>query len=259
MYSCPYHPQGNPCETFMKPLGKALKAAFFNRDCAQQAVDDLLQAYRSTPHPATGVPPGDMLFRHGYRSDFPRTTVTDSEVEEAVEKDRQQKHDRTQKTNSSPKRSATLFQVGDKVLLREYPRGKKFDPVYSTEPAEIISIEQKGVKVVDSSGKVKRRHKDDIKPYHEVPQSLWETGEEEEDSKNLGEALEEVGVSQGESQAVAVDAAEDVVDSDEPAGEAEEAPAVQHGPPNRPSRQRTLPTRLKDYVLRRVRRRFGGE
>ena len=25
----PHHPQGNPVDTFMKPLGKALKAAFY--------------------------------------------------------------------------------------------------------------------------------------------------------------------------------------------------------------------------------------
>ena len=31
----PYHPQGNPCETFMKPLGKALKAAYYNRENVQ--------------------------------------------------------------------------------------------------------------------------------------------------------------------------------------------------------------------------------
>ena len=57
----PHHPQGNPCETFMKPLGKALKAAFFNRDSAQQALDELLRAYRSTPHPATGEAPSQWL------------------------------------------------------------------------------------------------------------------------------------------------------------------------------------------------------
>ena len=64
--SYPYHPQGNPCETFMKPLGKALKAAYYNRDCAQTAVDELITAYTSssTPHPATKTTPGDMLFRH---------------------------------------------------------------------------------------------------------------------------------------------------------------------------------------------------
>ena len=75
--SYPYHPQGNPCETFMKPLGKALKAAYYNRDSAQQAIDEMLKSYRSTPHPATGVAPGDILFRHGYQTDFPRKSYTD--------------------------------------------------------------------------------------------------------------------------------------------------------------------------------------
>ena len=115
--SYPYHPQGNPCETFMKPLGKALKAAFYNRDSAQQAIDDLLKAYRSTPHPATGVAPGDLLLRYGYHADFPRKMCAEDEVAAAVEKDRDQKHQRTVDTNKSPKRQESQIKPGDKVLF----------------------------------------------------------------------------------------------------------------------------------------------
>ena len=171
VFSYPYHPQGNPCETFMKPLGKALKAALLNRDSAQQAVDNLLQAYRSTPHPATGIAPGDILFRYGYHADFPRTACTDEEVEAAVEKDREQKRNRTQNINSSSKRRAADFEVGDLVLLRDYPRKGKFDPLYCKEVAEVIQLEDKGVVVRESDGRIKRRHKDDVKRYFK-PQQL---------------------------------------------------------------------------------------
>lgn len=39
--SYPYHPQGNPAETFTKPLGKAMKAAF-HEGCDRVALQELL-------------------------------------------------------------------------------------------------------------------------------------------------------------------------------------------------------------------------
>ena len=132
VFSYPYHPQGNPCETFMKPLGKALKAAYYNRDSAQQAIDELLKAYRSTPHPATGMPPGEMLFRHGYQTGFPRPEPrSDEELAQAVADDRLRKHNRSKATNMSKKRTPSILNVGDRVLLRTLPKGRKFDPIYS--------------------------------------------------------------------------------------------------------------------------------
>ena len=86
----PHHPQGNPVETFMKPLGKALKAAYYNRDSAQRALDDLLMAYRSTPHPATNMAPGEMLFRHGYHTEFSKRESSDIQVENSLQRDREQ-------------------------------------------------------------------------------------------------------------------------------------------------------------------------
>ena len=102
--SYPHHPQGNACETFMKPLGKTLKAAYFNRDNAQHALDELLKAYRTTPHPATKAAPGDLLFMCGYHSDFPWRPDIEDAMEEATLHDRTQKQERNLRLNSSTKR-----------------------------------------------------------------------------------------------------------------------------------------------------------
>ena len=65
-HSYPYHPQGNEAESFMKPLGKAVKVALDKHQPVEKAVDELLSDYRSTPPPpATGLAPGDMFFRGG--------------------------------------------------------------------------------------------------------------------------------------------------------------------------------------------------
>ena len=65
MHSYPYHSQGNEAECFMEPLGKAIKVAFDTNKPVQEAIGDLLTDYRSTPYPATGLTPGDMVFRGG--------------------------------------------------------------------------------------------------------------------------------------------------------------------------------------------------
>ena len=132
--SYPYHPQGNPCETFMKPLGKALKAAYFNRENAQRALDELLKAYRVTPQPATQMAPGDILFRYGYQSDFPSTQrKLDGQMDAARNIDLQQKKARKERTNDSVRRKAMNVNLGDKVLIRDMACRSKFDPMYFPE------------------------------------------------------------------------------------------------------------------------------
>ena len=162
----PYHPQGNPCETFMKPLGKALKVAYYNRENAQTALDKLLQAYRSTPHPTTKMAPGDVLFRYGYQTEFPSKKNDEAEIAAAIDRDQKQKMSRKGRMNESIKRMPMQVKIGDQILVREFPRGKKFDPIYANEVFEVVQVEETGVTVRDKQGKLKRRHKDDIKLYH---------------------------------------------------------------------------------------------
>ena len=233
--SYPYHPQGNPVETFMKPLGKALKAAFYNRDCAQEAVDNLLKAYRATPHPATGVSPGDMLFRNGYRSDFPPTTCPDEDFQAGVEKDREQKRQRIDALNNSTKRRASSFREGDSVLLKNMTKGRKFDPLYQEEAAEVVIVEKHGVVVKDSKGLLKRRHKDDVKPF--VPHRTLATMGDDEPERLQPVADADAAAEEGS-----------VEDAEELHGQAQEARAVP--PLRRSGRSRNLPEHLlKDFEV----------
>ena len=40
----PYHPQGNPVENFMRPIGKSMKSAHHSRKSKQQVLDEMLAA-----------------------------------------------------------------------------------------------------------------------------------------------------------------------------------------------------------------------
>ena len=58
----PLHPSSNAVETFMRPLGKAMKNAHQTGTPEREALESVLNSYRHTPHPATGIPPAAMMF-----------------------------------------------------------------------------------------------------------------------------------------------------------------------------------------------------
>ena len=97
----PLHPQSNPVETFMKPLGKTMKIAYNNNHSETDALKMLLQKYRSTPHLATEVTPADMLFRNGLCTSFPTKEVSEEQVQLERQRDKQLKQEREIEKNSS--------------------------------------------------------------------------------------------------------------------------------------------------------------
>ena len=135
----PYHPQGNSVETLMKPIGKSMKAAFYNRQNPEEHLAELLISHRCTPHPGTGVTPGDVIFRNGYRSTFPRNKIS-QEVDKAHEKDIDTKLKRMNDTNQSVKRKESNYYAGQLVWVRNFNKQSKFDPFYEKTPAMYISI-----------------------------------------------------------------------------------------------------------------------
>ena len=87
----------------MKPFGKAIKIALDTQKPEKQAIDDLLTDYSSTPHVATGIAPGDMLLRGGYRSGITSTRKlpTNSCMEGARKRDKARKAKNNSTINSS--------------------------------------------------------------------------------------------------------------------------------------------------------------
>ena len=159
----PLHPASNPVETFMKPLGKAMKIATHNKSSAKTALTQLLNNYRSTPHPATSIPPASMLFRDPPNTAFPRVGVDTKSIERAQNTDKLKKVQRQQHINSSKYKSKTTINEGEWVLIRNFNKSSKFDPIFQQEPCKVISVENPWVKL-ERNGTIYRRHLDDIKP-----------------------------------------------------------------------------------------------
>ena len=167
--SFPYRPKANTVETWMKPLGKCIKIASYKRSDKEKAIHDLLTAYRTTPHPATGLSPGEMLFRRAYPN---RVVSTDSDFNNAVSKMKKDKSNRCDEINISVKRQPHQFKVGQWVYVKS-KRRTKFEPLFHKDPWIIASVTKTGVTIHNQQiSQTKIRHVDDIKPY--FPQECCE-------------------------------------------------------------------------------------
>ena len=163
----PYHPQANPAECFMKPLGKTMKAAAYNKKDQEKALNTLLSNYRATPHNSTNIAPGAIMFRHGYTKDFPRTEISDKKINEGRNLDESKKEARKEKVNSSRHRSKC--EVGDTVLIKNNCKSK-FQPLFGPTEYEVIEKKDGGVIAVSRGDNTSaRRHLDDVK---QVPRTI---------------------------------------------------------------------------------------
>ena len=154
----PLHPSSNPAETFMKPLGKAMKIAYANKDPEKIALDQLLENYRDTPHPSTGLSPSSMLFRDDKRTSFPRKPVTERDIKVAKEKDEHQKMERTEKINASKYKKKDNIVLSDKVLVRNMNKLRKFDHLFKPQTYTVIATRVKlksTVSVRDGNQRIK--------------------------------------------------------------------------------------------------------
>ena len=110
-----------------------------------------------------------MLFRDGMKTNFPRKNVTEKDIAVAKQKDKQHKENNQIKVNSSKYRKETRFCSEDKLLVRNYQKKSKYDPLFYTEPFTVIHVNEIGNKVlVERCGMKLERHPDDHKPYFET-------------------------------------------------------------------------------------------
>ena len=168
----PLHPSSNPAETFMRPLGKTMKIAHATQMGEKEALNLLLNNYRNTPHPATGMSPSAMLFRDGQKSNFPRLSIPESDVTKARQKDLDQKQKHQSVVNQEKFRIPSSFQMDDKVMLRNFQKQRKFDPTFLPDEFEVVAVEDEGRSLTvkrSEDGASFRRHPDDIKPFAGSP------------------------------------------------------------------------------------------
>ena len=164
----PGHPAANNVETVMKPLGKAMKIGMNNQASETDTLQSFLQSYRDTPHVATGIEPGNMIFREGYQANFPRKHVSLEEIAKARKLDKDNKNERKAEYNSSRHTKPANLQIGDQVLVRNFYKQNKFEPYFLPERYTVSdTLAQGKIILVQSSrtGRYLKRHPNDLKLY----------------------------------------------------------------------------------------------
>ena len=165
-FSAPYCPSQNPSETFMKTIGKSMKVSKHDRASEEKAIRDTLKTYRQTPHPATGIPPANFIFRDGVKTEFPRKPSSSQVVSQAREKDAILKKTRQDAFNSSKYVRHDQVERGDVVLVKDAARRSKFSPVYLPDPFVVVEVAEGAKHVVLQCLRNQRRlvrHLNDVK------------------------------------------------------------------------------------------------
>ena len=145
-----------------------MKIAHASRTREGDAIQSLLSNYRNTPHSATGISPSSMLFRDGERTVFPRQIATEEDVQGARQRDLNQKKTHQEKVNSGKFKITSHYDLGERVLVRNYKKTRKFEPVFLPQEYVIVDISDKGQYLTLEAvkdGSVLTRHPDDVKKY----------------------------------------------------------------------------------------------
>lgn len=182
-FSTPYHPSQNPAETFMKTVGKTMKAANYSKESEARALRDALVTYRQTPHISTGVPPANFIFRDGIKTQFPRRTCSNKDIKESRKYDHDVKQKRERVINDTKYRKTSAISEGDVVLARDCTKSSKFDPVFLPDPFVVINCEEEASRVILEGLRNPRvivRHLDDVKECYS--QTLMQNSQDEDES-----------------------------------------------------------------------------
>ena len=117
-----------------------------------------------------------MLFRDSLSSKFPRKSVSEDLIQTARESDSSQKLENQDKVNNSKYKKYYDVSVGDQILIRNYKKTSKYQPVFLPEPFVVTTIGDEGRKLElerISDGRCFYRHPDDVKkmvtPSRQVP------------------------------------------------------------------------------------------
>ena len=158
----PRHPRGNgEAEKFMQNVKKMERIAKQVRKKYRCLIEGMLNAYRATPHPATGKSPFELMFgrkmRLGVLPEIPETPERDNHPEvrqnDTLYKLKSKRyHDKRRNVRKS------RIAVGDKILMKN----KRTDPL-SPIPGKVINIRGNAVTARFDDGKVFMRDKSHFK------------------------------------------------------------------------------------------------
>ena len=236
----PEHPRANgEAERFMQTLNKTEQIAHLQGKHASQreiAVQEMLTAYRDTPHPATGVTPYEALHGRPIRTRLDhepgQETAQGEEDRKINEQDKEYKERMTQQRRNVKKH---IFALKDYVLLKQKKSNKwttAFEPAfYTVTKIEGSSITIKRIK----DGRELCRDASQLK----LANLLVGTGEH----------LTQPADKEDEESTWARETDDEMANGDVENMRPPEDQNVENEVNNRVRRERRIPVRLRDYIL----------
>ena len=207
-------------ERFMRTVKKSMKAAKTENRNFHQNLNDFLLNYRTTPHSSTGIPPATALFGREVRSTLPQVFFKASDLDinqkDATSKAKMKSYaDKTLRTKPSLK-------IGDHVLVRNEGKNKSKPPF---NPKPLTITDQKGSMITAKrEGKSVTRNSSFFKASPSAPGDV--SSEEEEEDVPYTERVQ-------------------------PPVNQPETPAPENQRPHqRPQRNRQMPARFKDFIMK---------
>lgn len=144
----PLWPEANGIvERFMRTLSKIIRTAAIEKKDWKEEVETFLANYRLTPHPATGVSPADLMFRHSPRNLLPEL------------KRRDMLYNFKLKAYADKRRGVCVpgLKTGDQVLLKRHTKLlNKAESRYELEPYRVVRVKGSCITAVNSKSTVCR-------------------------------------------------------------------------------------------------------
>lgn len=148
----PYWPAANATvERFNKTLGNALKAAHAEGRNWKDELPKFLMMYRATPHISTGISPAELLFGRPIKTKLPQINVQlpSQTLESAREHDSAHKQRAKEYADRTQHAISSKIKEGDTVLLKELNKNK-LSSTYDPQPYTVIK--KKGPSVILKRG-----------------------------------------------------------------------------------------------------------
>ncbi|XP_043211659.1 uncharacterized protein K02A2.6-like isoform X2 [Amphibalanus amphitrite] len=166
----PLWPQANgSVERQNRTLLKAIRTAVAEGRSWPSSLPTFLLAYRTTPHPATGVSPAELLCGRRLRTKMPAASGPAPAPDRPVVQQRNARYREAGKRYADRQRHTmpANISVGDRVLVKIPNRLTKLSGAFFSEPYRVVSVSGSQVTVRRPDGKLFKRNSSYVKQYVE--------------------------------------------------------------------------------------------
>ena len=183
----PLWPQANSqAESFMKPLMKAVRTAYFERTDWKKQLQNFLFTYRNAPHCTTKLSPSSVMFQRQTSFTIPslKKKVEENtnrkvwERQEDAKRQRKEYHDK--KTNAKDHN----VNVGDTVILKQQ-KHNKLSTNFEPRQYKVTATNHNMITATDSSGQFTRTR--NVSHFRPTPPLNFKREEQEEDVVDVPE------------------------------------------------------------------------